>query len=174
MKRSTDFAGNPLKRLAILRGWIKHDSLSQDQVQRVARLRGVLRDAYPMTMEGWIDGFALCPVLTVPAGDLDYVVSLDTTLAVSQGIKEITTTLWEALLLVILVNALLSWVRPDPHHPLVQLLERISDFVCDPIRRLFPTTVGGIDFAPFIAMLLIVFLQRFAIASLRDVALRMG
>jgi|SRR5256885_16413512 len=78
------------------------------------------------------------------------------------------------LLLVILVNALLSWVRPDPHHPLVQLLERISDFVCDPIRRLFPTTVGGIDFAPFIAMLLIVFLQRFAIASLRDVALRMG
>jgi len=78
------------------------------------------------------------------------------------------------LLVVILVNALLSWVRPDPHHPLVQLLERISDFVCDPIRRLFPTTVGGIDFAPFIAMLLIVFLQRFAIASLRDVALRMG
>jgi len=37
-----------------------------------------------------------------PAG-LDYAVSLDTTLAVSQGIKEITNTLWQALLLVILV-----------------------------------------------------------------------
>jgi HAE1 family hydrophobic/amphiphilic exporter-1 len=36
-------------------------------------------------------------------GDLDYAVSLDTTLAVSQGINEIITTLWEALLLVILV-----------------------------------------------------------------------
>src|SRR5689334_17536687 len=35
--------------------------------------------------------------------DLDYAVSLDTTLAVSQGIKEITKTLWQALLLVILV-----------------------------------------------------------------------
>src|SRR5206468_6878667 len=35
--------------------------------------------------------------------DLDYSVSLDTTLAVSQGISEITKTLWEALLLVILV-----------------------------------------------------------------------
>ena len=79
-----------------------------------------------------------------------------------------------ALLLIILINALLSWVRPDPHNPIVMLLERISDFVCDPIRRLFPTSAGGIDFAPFIAMLLIIFLQHFAIASLRDLALRLG
>ena len=79
-----------------------------------------------------------------------------------------------ALLVIIFVNALLSWVRPDPHNPIVMLLERISDFVCDPIRRLFPTSAGGIDFAPFIAMLLIIFLQRFAIASLRDLALRLG
>ena len=35
--------------------------------------------------------------------DLDYAVSLDTTLAVSRGIDEILTTLWEAMLLVILV-----------------------------------------------------------------------
>ncbi|HZM05582.1 MAG TPA: multidrug efflux RND transporter permease subunit [Candidatus Saccharimonadales bacterium] len=35
--------------------------------------------------------------------DLDYAVSLDTTLAVSRGIAEILTTLWEALLLVTLV-----------------------------------------------------------------------
>jgi HAE1 family hydrophobic/amphiphilic exporter-1 len=35
--------------------------------------------------------------------DLDYAVSLDTTLAVSEGLKEIVKTLWEALLLVIIV-----------------------------------------------------------------------
>jgi HAE1 family hydrophobic/amphiphilic exporter-1 len=35
--------------------------------------------------------------------DVDYVISLDTTLSVREGIKEIITTLWEALLLVILV-----------------------------------------------------------------------
>jgi hypothetical protein len=39
------------------RGWIKHRSLSEEQVRRVARLREVLAEAYPMTMEGWIDGF---------------------------------------------------------------------------------------------------------------------
>jgi HAE1 family hydrophobic/amphiphilic exporter-1 len=35
--------------------------------------------------------------------DLDYVVALDTTLAVTEGIKEIVHTLWEALVLVIIV-----------------------------------------------------------------------
>ncbi len=35
--------------------------------------------------------------------DLDYVTSLDTTLSVREGIKEIINTLWEALLLVIIV-----------------------------------------------------------------------
>jgi YggT family protein len=79
-----------------------------------------------------------------------------------------------ALMLIILINALLSWVRPDPNNPIVMLLERVSDFVCDPIRRLFPTSAGGMDFAPFIAMLLIIFLQRFAIGSMRDLALRLG
>jgi len=35
--------------------------------------------------------------------DLDYLISLDTTLAIDEGINEIITTLWQAMLLVILV-----------------------------------------------------------------------
>jgi hypothetical protein len=45
------------RRHEVHRGWIKHGSLSEEQVRRVARLREVLAEAYPMTMEGWIDGF---------------------------------------------------------------------------------------------------------------------
>ena len=80
----------------------------------------------------------------------------------------------QALLIVILVNAVLSWVRPDPANPIVMFLDRVSDFVCDPLRRLFPTVFGGIDFAPFIAMLAIYFIQQFLVGSLRGLALRMG
>ena len=90
------------------------------------------------------------------------------------ALAQVLDIVLNVLLLIILINALLSWVRPDPNNPVVELLQRVSDFVCDPIRRLFPTSVGGIDFAPFIAMLLIIFLQRFAIGSMRDLALRMG
>ena len=77
-------------------------------------------------------------------------------------------------MIVLFVNALLSWVRPDPGNPIVMTLDRISDAVCSPIRRLFPTTMSGIDFAPFIAMLLIWFLQMFLVNTLRGMAIRMG
>ena len=80
----------------------------------------------------------------------------------------------QTLLIVILINAVLSWVRPDPSNPIVVFLDRVSDFVCAPLRRLFPTVFGGIDFAPFIAMLAIYFIQQFVVASLRGMAMRMG
>ena len=80
----------------------------------------------------------------------------------------------QVLMLVILVNAVLSWVRPDPSNPIVAFLGRVSDFVCAPLRRLFPTVFGGIDFAPFIAMLAIYFIREFVVGSLRGLAIRMG
>lgn len=80
----------------------------------------------------------------------------------------------QLLMIIILINALLSWVRPDPSNPIVQILDRISGLVCDPIRRVMPTNLGGIDFAPFVALLLIYFLQRFLVATLQEMAIRMG
>jgi YggT family protein len=80
----------------------------------------------------------------------------------------------QLLMIILIVNAVLSWVRPDPSNPIVMFLDRISDAVCNPIRRLFPTVAGGIDFAPFIAMLIIYFIQMFLVGSLRDMAIRMG
>jgi YggT family protein len=74
---------------------------------------------------------------------------------------------------IIFINALLSWVRPDPHNPIVMFLDRVSDLICDPIRRLFPTAVSGIDFAPFIAMLALWFIKMFLVQTLHDVAVRM-
>jgi len=80
----------------------------------------------------------------------------------------------QTLLIVVLVNAVLSWVRPDPSNPIVMFLDRVSDLVCNPIRRLFPTTVSNIDFAPFIAMLAIWFIKMWVVGSLNDLAIRMG
>ena len=79
------------------------------------------------------------------------------------------------LMLVIFVNALLSWVRPDPQNPIVQFLDRVSDLVCSPIRRLFPTVLAGIDFAPYIAMLALWCIGKlFVVDTLRGFAVRMG
>jgi YggT family protein len=79
----------------------------------------------------------------------------------------------QVLLVVILVNALLSWFRLDPSNPALQLLERVSSFVCNPIRRVFPTVASGIDFAPMIAMVALMALQKFLVPTLNELALRM-
>ncbi|MBI1797350.1 MAG: YggT family protein [Candidatus Eisenbacteria bacterium] len=91
-----------------------------------------------------------------------------------EAIAKILDVVLQLLMIVVLINALLSWVRPDPNNPIVMFLERVSDIVCAPIRRLFPTVFSGIDFAPFIAMLLIWFVQSWLVASLHGLALRIG
>ena len=90
------------------------------------------------------------------------------------ALATVLDVLLNAVLVIVLINALLSWVRVDTSNPIVAFLDRASDAVCNPIRRLFPTSAGGIDFAPFIAMLVIMFIQRFAIRSMHDLALRLG
>jgi len=90
--------------------------------------------------------------------------------AVATVLDVVLNGLW----IILVVNALLSWVRPDPNNPIVRFLDRISDLVCDPIRRLVPTVVGGFDLAPLIAILIIMFIRQFVVGSLHELAFRVG
>jgi len=82
---------------------------------------------------------------------------------------------FQALSIILIVNAVLSWVRPDPSNPIVMFLDRVSDAVCNPVRRLFPTVYAGIDFAPFIMLVAIQALgMMFLVQTLRGMAIRMG
>src|SRR5438552_8747744 len=89
------------------------------------------------------------------------------------AIASVLDTLLYVLMIVIFINAILSWVRPDPNNPIVMFLDRVSDLVCSPIRRLFQTVISGIDLAPFIAMLALLFFQMFAVHTLRNFAVRL-
>ena len=82
------------------------------------------------------------------------------------AIGVVLNILIQGLMLVILVNAVMSWIHPRPSNPAVDLIDRVSDFVCDPIRKLFPTVFGGFDLAPMIAMLVLIFLQRWLVPTL--------
>ena len=71
----------------------------------------------------------------------------------------------------ILVRALISWVNPDPFNPVVRFLHSATEPVLTPIRRFLP--MMAIDISPIIAFLAIVFLQKFLVNSLFDLAMRM-
>ncbi|MBP1724997.1 MAG: YggT family protein [Deltaproteobacteria bacterium] len=74
----------------------------------------------------------------------------------------------------VIARALLSWVNPDPYNPIVRFLYNTTEPVLQALRRRLPLFFGGVDFSPLLVVLVIVFLQRFAVASLQDLAVRLA
>ncbi len=71
----------------------------------------------------------------------------------------------------IIAQAILSWVNPDPHNPIVRFLYNVTEPVLGAIRRKVPMNFGGIDFSPMIVILIIIFLQKFVVDSLATMAM---
>ncbi len=63
-------------------------------------------------------------------------------------------------IVVIVINALLTWVSPDPMNPLVQLLTLLSGPIVDPFRRFIPPLAGMLDLSPIAAILALGFARR--------------
>jgi YggT family protein len=74
----------------------------------------------------------------------------------------------------VIARALLSWVNPDPYNPVVRFLYNTTEPVLQALRRRLPLSFGGVDFSPLLVVLVIVFLQRFVVASLHDLAVRLA
>ena len=59
----------------------------------------------------------------------------------------------------IIIQAILSWVNPDPYNPVVGLLNSITWPVLKHFRKLIPN-MGGFDLSPIFAIIAIMFVQQ--------------
>ena len=87
----------------------------------------------------------------------------------STFIQAIATILHQVITLyiwVVIIAALVSWVRPDPYNPIVQLLGRLTNPVYAFIRRFIPTVIAGVDMAPIIVILGLQFIDLFFVRLL--------
>ena len=92
-------------------------------------------------------------------------------LAAIAKILDIALTLY---MWIIIARAVVSWVNPDPHNPIIRFLNAVTEPVLYQVRRRLPISFGGIDFSPIIVLLVIVFVQSFLVRSLAEMAMRMG
>ncbi|MBE0491918.1 MAG: YggT family protein [Sulfurospirillum sp.] len=83
-----------------------------------------------------------------------------------EALAQILHMLINIYIWVIIIAALISWVRPDPYNPIVQVLRRLTEPVYEFIRRYVPTVIGGIDLAPIAIILGLQFLDLFAVKLL--------
>ena len=66
---------------------------------------------------------------------------------------------FDIFIVALFVQAILSWVNPDPHHPVSSLLYHLTLPILRPIRNVVPT-VGGIDLSTLVALIGLMFLKR--------------
>ncbi len=71
----------------------------------------------------------------------------------------------------IIIRALLSWVNLGPYNPIVIFLYRATEPVLYYVRRWIPLRGLGIDIAPIIVVLVIIFVQSFLVRSMLQMAL---
>ena len=86
------------------------------------------------------------------------------------AIAKVLDILLSIFMWIVIARAVLSWVSPDPYNPIVRFINKVTEPVLYQIRRRIPVSFGGIDFSPIIVFLAIIFLQRFAVHSLYELA----
>lgn len=73
----------------------------------------------------------------------------------------------------IIIQALLSWVNPDPYNPAVSLLNSITHPVLKHFKRLIPP-ISGMDISPIFAIIVLMFVQyslRYVFATVFGISL---
>ena len=69
------------------------------------------------------------------------------------GLGGIVHSLITIYIWIVIIAALITWVRPDPNNPIVQLLYRLTEPVYAFIRRYIPTVINGIDLTPIVVII---------------------
>ena len=74
---------------------------------------------------------------------------------------------------IVIIQALISWVNPDPFNPIVRFLYQITEPVFFRVRRILPLQFSGIDLTPIVVIIAIVFLRSFVVTTLHQLAYRL-
>ena len=67
---------------------------------------------------------------------------------------------------IVIIRAVLSWVRPDPYSPIVRIINGLVDPVTYQISKIIPTRVGMVDLSPLILIVIIQLIQSYLIPVL--------
>jgi YggT family protein len=86
-------------------------------------------------------------------------------------VASIVSVLIQVYEFLLLIRVLLSWINVNPYrpvidHPVVDILQRITDPVLAPLRRLIPPIGGAVDISPVVALIILEVLRRILVSVL--------
>ncbi len=86
------------------------------------------------------------------------------------ALAEIVNALLNVYYWVVIIAAVITWVNPDPYNPVVRFLRAATEPVLRPIRRMIGSRLGPIDISPLIVIFAIMFIQKFLVRSVIEIA----
>jgi YggT family protein len=75
------------------------------------------------------------------------------------AIRDFITLALNIFIFAIIIQAILSWINPDPYNPVSGVLFSITRPVLQPVRRLIKP-IGGLDLSPLFALIALMFIDR--------------
>lgn len=76
-----------------------------------------------------------------------------------KGLYDLVSLTFDIFIVALFVQAILSWVNPDPHNPVNRLLYHLTLPILRPIRKYIPP-IGGIDLSTLVALIGLMFIKR--------------
>jgi uncharacterized protein YggT (Ycf19 family) len=76
------------------------------------------------------------------------------------GLIYVLHVVLQMVMYLIFASVVISWVSADPGNPLVGMIHSCTDPIYRPLRKLTANFPGPIDWAPMVAMLVIIFLMK--------------
>lgn len=75
------------------------------------------------------------------------------------SLHDLVSLVFDIFIFAIFIQAILSWINPDPYNPVVSILHSLTAPVLRPVQRVVPMA-GGLDFSPIVALIGLMFLKR--------------
>jgi YggT family protein len=78
--------------------------------------------------------------------------------AAAWAVPELVDLTINIFIFAVLIRVVLSWVNPDPYHPIASLLGTLTEPIMRPASRILPP-VGGLDLSPVLVMVALVLIK---------------
>jgi YggT family protein len=76
-----------------------------------------------------------------------------------KGLYDLVSLTFDIFIVALFIQAILSWVNPDPHNSISSLLRSLTAPILRPIQKYVPS-IGGIDLSTLIALIGLMFIKR--------------
>ena len=85
------------------------------------------------------------------------------------SIGEIVAKFVRVLIWAVIINALISWFSPGTYHPIVDIINSITNPLLNRVRKVLPMSTG-LDFSPLIVIILLQLVLILVVSPLKDIS----